>query len=65
MAKDRIVPCEHYVCKGDCNLGRNAEYTGYCQKCNEYVPQKRNIEKVNRRKEKLEKIKKKEFREEL
>lgn len=64
MAKDRIIPCVNYVCMGECILGRDAEHSGYCQKCNKYVPQKRAIEKINRRKEKSDKIKRREMREE-
>ena len=31
MAKDRIEPCESYVCEGKCKKGRIAEHNKYCQ----------------------------------
>ena len=38
MARDRIEPCESYICKGQCKKGREADYNGYCQKCGKYKP---------------------------
>ena len=60
MAYDRITPCKHYLCKGKCSKGREANHTGYCQKCNKYEPRCK-VKRINRKKEKIEKIKKKEF----
>ena len=41
MAKDRIEPCESYICKGQCKKGRDADHSGYCQKCGKYRPRAR------------------------
>lgn len=59
MSKDRIEPCMYYICVGECEKGRNAEYSGYCQKCNKYVPRVRRKHQ-NMKREKLEKIRIKE-----
>ena len=60
MAKDRLTPCLFYVCKGECKKGRNAEHSGYCQKCDKYKPTVRE-HRVNKKKQKLEQIRKKEI----
>lgn len=60
MAKDRIEPCLHYICAGQCSKGRKADHAGYCQKCNKYVPRVRK-KHVNMKKQKLEKIRKNEW----
>lgn len=52
MAKDRIEPCESYVCIGNCKKGRNAEHNGYCQKCDKYRPRAK-VRHKNMKKEKL------------
>ena len=59
MAKDRIEPCESYICKGQCKKGRDADHSGYCQKCGKYRPRAR-VRYKNQKKEKLEKIRKNE-----
>ena len=38
MAKFRESICKFYVCKGICIKNRKAEYKGYCQKCDKYIP---------------------------
>lgn len=60
MAKDRITPCLYYVCKGECEKGREADYSGYCQRCGKYVPRTKERH-LNQKKIKLEKIRKKEI----
>lgn len=60
MAKDRETPCKSYVCEGECKKGRNAEHKGYCQKCDKYVPRAK-VRHLNRKKQELEKIRKKEM----
>ena len=60
MAKDRLTPCLFYVCKGECKKRRNAEHSGYCQKCDKYKPRVREY-RVNKKKQKLEQIRKKEI----
>ena len=62
MAKERITPCKFYICEGECTEGREAEHNGFCQRCRKYKP--RAFEKhLNRKKEELEKVRKKEFKE--
>lgn len=38
MAKYREQPCIHYVCKGTCDLGRDADQKSLCQHCPTYRP---------------------------
>ena len=59
MSKDRETPCLYYVCTGECEKGREAEHNGYCQHCSKYKPRAR-IRHLNKKKEKLNKIKKNE-----
>ena len=59
MAKDRIEPCESYICKGQWKKGRDADHSGYCQKCGKYRPRVRKRH-INRKKQELEKIRKDE-----
>ena len=59
MGKDRIDVCKYYICAGSCNKGREADYAHYCQKCNKYEPRVRE-KHLNRKKEKIEKIRKNE-----
>ena len=40
MAHFREAPCIHYVCKGECKKGRDAEQNGICQTCSKYRPRK-------------------------
>lgn len=59
MSKDRETPCKFYVCAGECTKGREAEHNGYCQHCSKYVPRAR-VRHLNKKKEKLQKIREKE-----
>lgn len=61
MAKDRIEPCLHYICAGECKKGRAAEHNGYCQKCGKYEPRVRR-KHLNEKKMKLGKLRKNEDR---
>lgn len=61
MAKDRETPCKFYIAKGECGKGRAAEHKGYCQKCGKYVPRIRERH-INKKKQKLEKIRRDEYR---
>lgn len=54
MAKFRETTCKFYICKGICKKNRKAEYKGYCQKCDKYVPRIRE-KHLNRKKEYNEK----------
>lgn len=61
MSKDRIEVCKSYVCVGEpCKKGREAEHNGYCQKCDKYEPRVHR-KHPNQKKQKLEKIRKKEM----
>lgn len=59
MAKDRLTPCKYYVCAGECAKGREAEFSGYCQRCDKYIPRAR-VKHFNMKKKKLENIRKME-----
>ena len=61
MATDRQTPCLYYVCAGLCKKGRKADHAHYCQHCDKYRPRAR-VRYKNRKKEKLEKIRKNEMR---
>lgn len=38
--KDRLAPCQYYICKGECTKGFEAEQKGICQHCNKYLARK-------------------------
>lgn len=50
MAKDRLIPCQHYICHGLCHKGRNAVQSGTCKTCNKYVPRKGGRAPINKKK---------------
>lgn len=61
MAKDRETVCKFYICFGEeCKKGRKAEHNNYCQHCNKYEPRAKEHH-VNMKKQKLDKIKRKEI----
>ena len=60
MSKERQTPCEFYVCEGDCIKGREGTHNKYCQRCDKYKARAK-VKHLNLKKQKLEKIKKKEF----
>lgn len=63
MAKTREIACIHYKCEHNCDLGRDAEFRGLCQTCPTYSAKKGGRPaRVDRRKQKQEKINKKELR---
>ena len=64
MATDRQTPCLYYVCAGLCKKGRKADHAHYCQHCDKYRPRAR-VRYKNRKKEKLEKIRKNEMRQDI
>ncbi|NBH72032.1 hypothetical protein D3Z51_08370 [Clostridiaceae bacterium] len=59
MAHDRETVCMYYVAAGQCKKGREASHMHYCQRCGKYVPRAR-LRHRNRKREKLEKIQKRE-----
>ena len=36
MAKTREIACVHYVCEGNCYLGKDGTFRGHCQICSSY-----------------------------
>lgn len=54
MAHDKLIPCIYYVCRGLCEKGRDADHSGYCQKCDKYIPRVK-LRYQNIKKQKLEK----------
>ena len=60
MAKDREIVCKYYISLGECKKGREASHKGYCQKCDKYFP-RAYVKIVNKKKRKIEKIKKGEW----
>lgn len=61
MSKTRELACIHYVHEGNCDLDRKAKFYGLCQTCPTYKakPGSKPARTDNRR-QKLEKIYKKE-----
>ena len=59
MAHDRISVCENYICAGLCKKGREANHSGYCQRCDKYRPRARERH-LNRKKQELDKIRRNE-----
>lgn len=43
----REIPCEFYVCKGECKKNRKASHSKACQICNLYRPRSRKPHKGN------------------
>ena len=61
MGKTREIVCLHYISKGNCDLGKNAEFYGLCQTCSSYKKKPgAKPARVDNRKKKLDKILKKE-----
>jgi hypothetical protein len=50
VATYREMPCEFYICKGQCSKGkRDAEHNGRCQTCSKYHPRAK-VHTVNKKK---------------
>ena len=60
MSKTKETPCKYYVCKGECEKGRDADHEKYCQKCKLYVARAK-VKHINIKKQKLNKIREKEM----
>ena len=57
MAKDREVACIHYVCEGNCALGKEGTFRKQCQICKTYKAIKGGkAARLNLNKEKNEKF---------
>ena len=61
MARTREIVCIHYIHKGKCDLGKEAEFYGLCQTCPNYKKKPgAKPARINNRRKKLDKIIKKE-----
>ena len=58
--KERITPCKHYICEGECSKGREGSHKNYCQRCKLYEARAR-VKHINLKKQKLDKIKRNDF----
>ena len=56
MSVYRETPCKFYIAHLQCQKGRKAEDTGYCQRCGKYVPRAK-VRHINKKKEYLLKAK--------
>lgn len=56
MAKYREIPCKYYIAMGQCQKGREARHTTYCQHCDKYCPRAR-VRMLNKKKQYNEKQK--------
>lgn len=56
MAVYRETPCKFYIAHLQCQKGRKAEDTGYCQRCGKYVSRAK-VRHINKKKEYLLKAK--------
>ena len=64
MSKTREIACIHYINEGNCDLGKDATFRGHCQTCPTYSAKKGGRPaRTDRRKQKMNKIIKKESRE--
>ena len=36
MARDREIQCKHYICEGNCDLGKEGTFRKACQTCKTY-----------------------------
>lgn len=60
MSKYRETPCKYYLAFNECQKGRQAAQSGYCQHCNKYEPRAK-VRHINKKRQYLEKIRKKDI----
>lgn len=62
MAKTREIQCIHYICEGNCDLGKEGTFRHQCQTCKTYKkkPGGKPARTDNRR-QKLDRIQRKEW----
>lgn len=62
MSKTREIACVHYICEGNCDLGKEGTFRKHCQICKTYkkIPGGKPARTDNRR-QKMDKINKKEI----
>lgn len=63
MSKTREIACIHYICEGNCDLGKEGTFRKHCQTCKTYkkIPGGKPARTDNRR-QKINKITKKELK---
>ena len=63
MSKTREIACIHYVCEGNCDLGKEGTFRKHCQICKTYkkIPGGKPARTDNRR-QKINKITKRELK---
>lgn len=66
MSKTREIACVHYICEGNCDLGKEGTFRKHCQICKTYkkIPGGKPARTDNRR-QKMDKINKKEMNNEV
>ena len=63
MAKTREIQCIHYVCEGNCDLGKEGSFRKKCQTCPSYKKKKGSKPaRTDNRRQKLSRIQKRENR---
>lgn len=55
MAHYREPPCKFYIAHLQCQKGRKAEHTGYCQHCGKYLPRAK-VRRINKKELYIEKL---------
>ena len=61
MAKTREIACVHYLCEGNCDLGKKCEFWGHCQTCKTWKRKPgAKPPRVDTRRQKAERIMRKE-----
>lgn len=62
MSKTREIACVHYICEGNCNLGKEGTFRKHCQICKTYkkIPGGK-LARTDNRRQKMDKINKKEM----
>ena len=63
MARTRERQCEFYICEGQCSKGREGTFLKQCQTCNKYRAKAgAGPRRTDNRKQKMNKIQKREMR---
>ena len=63
MARTRERQCEFYICEGQCSKGREGTFLKQCQTCNKYRAKAGAVpRRTDNRKQKMNKIQKREMR---
>lgn len=61
MAKDREIQCIHYICEGQCDIGKDGTFRHSCQTCKNYKKKSGSRPaRTDNRAHKLDKIQRKE-----